>query len=121
MKMTCEIIKDLIPMYTDKTASFETTMAVKEHLENCSECRAYYEGCKRIENKEKQSFYNNESTANRNCASQISNLDREFASFSGKLKKRRIRQNIIAVFVLVAMAVYVVLDIMKTQNKTKDN
>lgn len=117
MKMTCEIIKDLIPMYADKTASCETAVAVKEHIASCPECRAYFEGIQRIENRQKQGFNAKESYINRNCGSEISNLDREFASFSGKLKRRRTRQYIIGVLVLLSMAVYVTLDIIKTVNR----
>lgn len=117
MKMKCEVVKDLIPMYTDKTASYETELEVGAHLESCPECRAYYEGCKRIEAREKHGFEMIEGYVNKNCGSEISNLDREFALFSGKLKKRRTRQNIIAALLLVGMIVYVVLDIIKTRSK----
>lgn len=117
MKMTCEIIKDLIPMYTDKTASCETALAVKEHLASCPECSAYYDGCKRIEYREKNGFAMKDGTFNKNCGSEITNLDREFASFSGKLKKRRIRQYMIAVFLLLSAAAYITVDIIKTVNR----
>ena len=47
--MTCEIVKDLIPMYVDKTASDETAVAVKNHIKICPECRSFYKACKATE------------------------------------------------------------------------
>lgn len=37
--MTCEIIKDLLPLYADGICSEESAAQIKEHLEECEECR----------------------------------------------------------------------------------
>ncbi len=37
--MNCDIIKDLIPLYIDDCCSDESAKVVKEHIENCSECK----------------------------------------------------------------------------------
>lgn len=41
MNIDCQIIRDLLPLYNDKTASESTVRLVKEHLEACPECRRY--------------------------------------------------------------------------------
>lgn len=42
MRMKCEIIQDLIPVYYDGIASDATYTEVRLHLKNCPECRQYY-------------------------------------------------------------------------------
>lgn len=42
MKIDCNIIRDLLPLYTEGLASEESRIAVEEHLEDCEECRAIY-------------------------------------------------------------------------------
>lgn len=40
MKTTCEIVKDLLPLYLDGVCSGESKAAVEEHLAACANCRA---------------------------------------------------------------------------------
>ena len=39
----CNLIRDLIPSYIAGTLSYHTREAIESHLENCEECKAYYE------------------------------------------------------------------------------
>ncbi len=39
MKLSCAVVRDLLPMYAEKLTEEETTELVKEHLEECAECR----------------------------------------------------------------------------------
>ena len=39
MKMDCNVIKDLLPLYVDNCCSEESTKLVKEHLSVCESCR----------------------------------------------------------------------------------
>ena len=39
MKISCEIIKDLLPLYNDKVCSKDTGDLVEEHLAECADCR----------------------------------------------------------------------------------
>ena len=39
MNISCEIIKDLLPLYHDGVCSVDSTKAVEEHLEHCESCR----------------------------------------------------------------------------------
>ena len=40
--MTCEVIRDLLPLCADGVASEESYAAVKAHIRTCDECRALY-------------------------------------------------------------------------------
>lgn len=39
MNMSCDIIKDLLPLYHDSICSEESKNAVEEHLKCCESCR----------------------------------------------------------------------------------
>lgn len=43
MKATCDIIRDLLPLYKDGVCSDESKKAVNEHLENCENCKAEFD------------------------------------------------------------------------------
>lgn len=49
VKISCEIIKDLLPLYSDGVCSPESRQAVDEHLSGCPECRAIYKQLNRNE------------------------------------------------------------------------
>lgn len=38
-KITCNVIKDILPLYIDGVVSEDTQKIVEEHLEECSLCR----------------------------------------------------------------------------------
>ena len=42
----CGIVRDLIPLYIDGVCSEESTEMVRNHIENCKECRDIYESMK---------------------------------------------------------------------------
>ena len=51
--MTCEVIRDLLPLCADGVASEESRAAVEEHIRTCDECRTLYESmCKPVEAQE---------------------------------------------------------------------
>lgn len=39
MKMDCEVIRDLLPLYVEEIASEKSRMLVEEHLSGCRECQ----------------------------------------------------------------------------------
>ena len=41
--MNCEVIRDLLPLYTDNLTSPTTNQLIEEHLASCPECSAYLE------------------------------------------------------------------------------
>ncbi len=44
----CNIIRDLLPMYSDDALSIESKCVVDSHLRDCPECRNYYSSIRRI-------------------------------------------------------------------------
>lgn len=116
MIMTCEIVRDLIPMYVDGTASDETGVFVKQHLKECFECDKYCRSCKKAEEKSNGFLFGKEAARRivREKTGDITELDRQFASLSRKLKLRKIRNTVICILALVGVAVYVTTDIVNT-------
>ena len=49
MKMDCDIIRDLLPLYTDGACSENSRKMVEEHLNECSDCRSMLEKLKETE------------------------------------------------------------------------
>lgn len=41
-RMTCEIVRDLLPLYIDDACSEGSRRLVREHLKNCAECEKEY-------------------------------------------------------------------------------
>ena len=39
MRITCDVIQDLMPSYVDGILSEDSQALVKEHMEACKECR----------------------------------------------------------------------------------
>lgn len=38
MRLSCEVIRDLLPLYYDKVCSKESSLLIEEHLSDCSQC-----------------------------------------------------------------------------------
>ncbi len=47
MKYKCELIKDLLPLYHDRTCSNASSKVVEEHLNECNECHLFYQEVKK--------------------------------------------------------------------------
>ena len=43
MKLDCDVIRDLLPLYHDRVCSEKTAELVQEHLSGCEDCRDYLE------------------------------------------------------------------------------
>lgn len=46
-EITCSVIQDLLPNYAEGLISPETAAIIRDHLENCPECRRLYEDCQK--------------------------------------------------------------------------
>lgn len=53
MKVNCEIIQDLLPLYEEGICSPSSTEAIEEHLAECESCKSLKEGAERIAGIEK--------------------------------------------------------------------
>jgi len=49
MKMNCEIIRDLLPLYVDEVCSAQSRHLVEAHLDVCAECKKQYEAMRKVE------------------------------------------------------------------------
>ena len=45
MSIVCEIVKDLVPLHLDGTASRMTDSLIKRHIRRCASCSEYYRLC----------------------------------------------------------------------------
>lgn len=56
MKVSCEIIKDLLPLYHDGVCSKDSQLMIEEHLTDCEECKAELQAMEKeflVDSKEK--------------------------------------------------------------------
>ena len=44
---SCEVVKDLIPLYIEDLTTEESSKMIKEHISKCSKCKKYYEDIKK--------------------------------------------------------------------------
>jgi predicted anti-sigma-YlaC factor YlaD len=51
MKYKCGMIQDLLPLYADNVTSQDSVDAIKQHIQECDECRKLYDN---INNTSKQ-------------------------------------------------------------------
>ena len=49
MKIDCEVIRDILPLYADDACSEKSRQMVDEHLEECSACREQLERIRKTE------------------------------------------------------------------------
>ena len=74
--ITCEVIRDLMPLYVDDVLSSDSKALVEEHLETCEGCTDYYHALKEPEGNYKQMKKADEKAA--------------FKRIKGTLKKKRL-------------------------------
>ena len=48
MKVNCEIVQDLLPLYEEGICSRSSMEAVEKHLAKCENCKSLKEGAERI-------------------------------------------------------------------------
>ena len=119
--MTCEVVRDLIPMYNDGTCSEESAKQIKSHIDGCEDCRRYCDACRRAEKKAQGFSKKNLEQAVREMGADISQLDQQYATLSRKLKLRKVRQTLISVFVIAGMVLYITIDIINTLKRKEKN
>lgn len=104
MKIPCNIIRDLLPLYIDRIESDESRAAVKEHLSTCPDCRAYYKSIKRA--------------LGVITAEQQAAIPDDYVKLSRKIRKRRaLYAGSAALFLLGTMA-YTIYTLLKQSKNT---
>ena len=107
MKWSCNIIRDLIPLYIDDVCSEESKKIIEEHLEECEECKAFLSSMNEENNIIKHISDNSEET-------------QKISSFKA-VKKRMQRKQIISgiVAVLIAVSIFATtVSILKNIHRT---
>ena len=114
MKMSCEMAMDLADVYFSGNASEDTKNAVKEHLAECSECRKFYDGYSKGEEK-----------CHKVLVEACPDLEDELISdsmdkISKRLRRRKIISDSVKIFCLVVTIVVgiasLVFDIMNDED-----
>ena len=100
MKLTCDMVTDLYPLYKDGLASEDSRAAIKEHLRTCDECRNFF---RRYPFRDKL-LRRSAAVANDNSSHLTSAAD-GFLSIAKKLRRNRnIRVSVIAAIALIVSA-----------------
>ena len=60
MKLPCEIVKDLLPLYEEDLCSPASRAAIEEHLKECQSCREQAEGMQKLSEYEMEAFQSRE-------------------------------------------------------------
>ena len=55
-RISCNVNKDLLPLYVDDVCSEESKDLVEEHLSECGECQNYYEALKEENAREEEAL-----------------------------------------------------------------
>lgn len=96
MRKECNIIGDLLPLYTEKMVCKDTEDFVKEHLETCEECR---KACEQMSKSGSQTeTEKRDGTAKKNEAVPLLNLKR-------KLRKQKIMTVVCTCLFVIALVV----------------
>lgn len=102
VKMPCEVIQDLLPLYKDEICSAESRKIIEEHLKECKDCLSYYKKMQGeidvVEDKEMEK----------------SNV-RMMEKISKKIKHQKIRFSLVIVAVIVVFMMIVQTSLFKAQ------
>lgn len=102
MKISCEIIRDLLPLYLDGVCSDGSRAAVEEHIAGCGRCKAELEAMR-------TALPVNNTARNLNAAEAVKNLSERWRRGMGRslLKGSLCTLLVMALFALIA---YVFVD-----------
>ncbi|MDF2524262.1 MAG: hypothetical protein K0R31_1903 [Clostridiales bacterium] len=103
MKISCEIIKDLLPLYLDGVCSNDSKALIEEHFAECDSCKAELQAMK-------EDLFMNDKEQNLKDAEAVKNLSKRWKKGMMKslLKGVLITLLVIAAFALV---LYLFMDI----------
>ena len=87
--ITCEVIRDLMPLYVDDVLSSDSKALVEEHLETCEGCTDYYHALKEPEGNYKQMKKADEKAA--------------FKKIKGTLKRKRLLTILVTAVCIAAL------------------
>ena len=74
MRITCDVIQDLMPSYVDGILSEDSQALVKEHMESCKECRKMLEIMKEEQGKEQAQMISSAASGAQRRAGETENI-----------------------------------------------
>lgn len=95
MKMSCNIIEDLLPLYVDDMVSEDSRKLVEEHLKECPSCRKMQEEMIKENRLSAAENRSNSEKTNKTEAESLKKIRR-------RIRKKRIASVILAVILVVA-------------------
>lgn len=95
MKMSCNIIEDLLPLYVDDMVSEDSRKLVEEHLKECPSCRKMQEEMVKENRLSAAGNRSNSEKTNKTEAEPLKKIRR-------RIRKKRIASVILAVILVVA-------------------
>lgn len=102
MKISCEIIKDLLPLYHDGVCSNDSKTMVEEHLANCDSCKAEFQAMN-------EELPLNNAEQNLNEAEAVQKLSRRWKKGMNKSLLKGILITIV-IIAIVALVLYSFMD-----------
>jgi len=103
MKVSCEIIKDLLPLYHDGVCSNDSRTMVEEHLAYCDSCKAELQAME-------DALFLNKTEQNLNEAEAVKKLSKRWKKGMIKSLLKGILLTIL-VIALIAFVLYCFMDI----------
>ena len=106
MRITCDVIQDLMPSYVDGILSEDSQALVKEHMEACEECRKMLEIMKEEQGKEQAQMISSAASGARRRADETENIGSAAAlkKIRKKLMIRRVLTAAVAVILTLIVA-----------------
>ena len=101
MRITCDVIQDLMPSYVDGILSEDSQALVKEHMESCKECRKMLEIMKEEQGKEQAQMRPSAASGARHRAGETENIGS--AAALKKIRKKLIIRRVLTAAVAVIL------------------
>ena len=101
MRITCDVIQDLMPSYVDGILSEDSQALVKEHMEACKECRKMLEIMKEEQGKEQAQMRSSAASGARHRVGETENI--RSAAALKKIRKKLIIRRVLTAAVAVIL------------------
>lgn len=101
MRITCDVIQDLMPSYVDGILSEDSQALVKEHMEACKECRKMLEIMKEEQGKEQAQMILSAASGARHRVGETENI--RSAAALKKIRKKLIIRRVLTAAVAVIL------------------
>lgn len=101
MRITCDVIQDLMPSYVDGILSEDSQALVKEHMEACKECRKMLEIMKEEQGKEQAQMISSVASGAQRRAGEAENTGS--AAALKKIRRKLIIRRVLTVAVAVIL------------------